>query len=75
MSIRRSEYPPSGCRLVTAAKQRRQVLDKSKYIDAESSIYMMIATLAMSVCLVSGIGNALRLRAARIQPGASHPSP
>ena len=51
------------------------MLDKSKYIDAESSIYMMIATLAMSVCLVSGIGNALRLRAARIQPGASHPSP
>jgi|APMed6443717190_1056831.scaffolds.fasta_scaffold06646_4 hypothetical protein len=75
MSIRRSEYPPSGCRLVTAAKQRRQVLDKSKYIDAESSVYMMIATLAMSLCLVSGIGNTLRLQALRIQLGASRPRP
>jgi hypothetical protein len=75
MSIRRSEYPPSGCRLVTAAKQRRQVLDKSKYIDAESSVYMMIATLAMSLCLVSGIGNTLRLQALQIQLGVSRPRP
>ena len=35
----------------------------------------MIAALAMSLSSVSVIGNALRLRAARIQPGASHPSP
>jgi Cu+-exporting ATPase len=35
----------------------------------------MIAALAMSLSSVSVIGNALRLRAVRIQPGASHPSP
>ncbi|MBV1733461.1 MAG: heavy metal translocating P-type ATPase [Hydrogenophaga sp.] len=35
----------------------------------------MIAALAMSLSSVSVIGNALRLRAAKIQPGASHPSP
>ena len=35
----------------------------------------MIAALAMSLSSVSVIGNALRLRAVRIQPNASHPSP
>ena len=35
----------------------------------------MIAALAMSLSSVSVIGNALRLRAAKIQPGASHTDP
>jgi len=60
---------------VAAAKQRRQVLDKPKYLDDESSVPMMIAPLAMSLCLVSGIGNTLRLQALQIQLGVSRPRP
>jgi len=74
MSIRRSEYLRDADSLPKRSSGGRS-WTSPKYFEDETSIHMMIATLAMSLCLVSGIGSTLRLQALRIQLGASRPRP